>query len=78
MSKESGPRDTENTPTRVQDSDKIPVLRTGMPDIPGYELYAFYEPAQQVGGDYYGVIPLPPESRPNHRIASSWRCAAKP
>jgi serine phosphatase RsbU (regulator of sigma subunit)/pSer/pThr/pTyr-binding forkhead associated (FHA) protein len=30
-----------------------------VPHIPGYEFWGHYEPAQQVGGDYYGYIPLP-------------------
>ncbi len=29
------------------------------PKVPGYDLGAHYEAAQQVGGDYYGFIPLP-------------------
>jgi serine phosphatase RsbU (regulator of sigma subunit)/pSer/pThr/pTyr-binding forkhead associated (FHA) protein len=29
------------------------------PSLPGYELAAHYAAAQQVGGDYYGFIPLP-------------------
>ena len=29
------------------------------PEIPGYSFCAFYEPARQVGGDYYDFIPLP-------------------
>jgi serine phosphatase RsbU (regulator of sigma subunit)/pSer/pThr/pTyr-binding forkhead associated (FHA) protein len=29
-----------------------------LPQMPGYEFYAFYEPALDVGGDYYGFIPL--------------------
>jgi serine phosphatase RsbU (regulator of sigma subunit) len=28
------------------------------PVVPGYEFFSYYEPAQQVGGDYYGFIPL--------------------
>lgn len=35
----------------------LPRLR---PEIPGYEFYAHYEPAQEVGGDYYDFVPLPP------------------
>jgi serine phosphatase RsbU (regulator of sigma subunit) len=33
------------------------------PQLPGYEFFAYYEPAQEVGGDYYGFIPLPPEQQ---------------
>lgn len=32
-----------------------------MPEVPGYEFYAHYEPAQEVGGDYYGFVPLGPK-----------------
>ena len=28
------------------------------PDIPGYEFYDYYEPANHVGGDYFDYIPL--------------------
>jgi serine phosphatase RsbU (regulator of sigma subunit) len=34
------------------------------PQAPGYEFHAHYEPALEVGGDYYDFIPLP-----NQRIA---------
>jgi phosphoserine phosphatase RsbU/P len=29
-----------------------------LPVVAGYEFYAYYEPAQEVGGDYYGFIPI--------------------
>jgi serine phosphatase RsbU (regulator of sigma subunit)/pSer/pThr/pTyr-binding forkhead associated (FHA) protein len=29
------------------------------PEVPGYEFYHFYEPANHIGGDYYDYIPLP-------------------
>jgi serine phosphatase RsbU (regulator of sigma subunit)/pSer/pThr/pTyr-binding forkhead associated (FHA) protein len=29
-----------------------------LPMVPGYEFYAHYESAQEVGGDYYGFIPM--------------------
>lgn len=41
--------------TRVQKS----FLPNSLPQVPGYEFYAYYQPAQAVGGDYYGFIPLP-------------------
>ncbi len=41
--------------TRVQAS----FLPSLLPDVPGYEFYSYYQPAQAVGGDYYGFIPLP-------------------
>ncbi|HKI33516.1 MAG TPA: SpoIIE family protein phosphatase [Gemmataceae bacterium] len=31
-----------------------------LPEVPGYEFYAHYSPAQEVGGDYYGFVPLGP------------------
>jgi serine phosphatase RsbU (regulator of sigma subunit) len=33
------------------------------PQVAGYEFYAYYEPAQEVGGDYYDFVPLPPEQQ---------------
>jgi sigma-B regulation protein RsbU (phosphoserine phosphatase) len=41
--------------TRVQHS----FLPSNLPKVPGYEFFAYYQPAQEVGGDYYGFIPLP-------------------
>lgn len=29
------------------------------PAIPGYDIFDFYSPARQVGGDYYDYVPLP-------------------
>src|SRR5262249_27844647 len=31
------------------------------PDVAGYEFFAHYAAAQEVGGDYYDFIPLPPQ-----------------
>ncbi len=36
-----------------------------LPDVPGYHFYAYYEPAQEVGGDYYDFIPI----RGSHTLA---------
>jgi serine phosphatase RsbU (regulator of sigma subunit) len=38
---------------------QLSFLPRKLPEIPGYDFYAHYEPAQEVGGDYYGFIPLP-------------------
>ena len=40
---------------KVQES----FLPLGPPKVPGYEFWGFYESAREVGGDYYGYIPLP-------------------
>jgi sigma-B regulation protein RsbU (phosphoserine phosphatase) len=29
------------------------------PDLPGYDIFDFYSPARQIGGDYYDYVPLP-------------------
>jgi serine phosphatase RsbU (regulator of sigma subunit)/pSer/pThr/pTyr-binding forkhead associated (FHA) protein len=34
-------------------------LPHSLPQVPGYEFAAHYEAAMEVGGDYYGFIPLP-------------------
>jgi serine phosphatase RsbU (regulator of sigma subunit) len=35
-------------------------LPQGLPEVKGYDFFAKYQPAQEVGGDYYGFIPVPP------------------
>ena len=40
---------------KVQES----FLPSGPPKVPGYEFWGLYESAREVGGDYYGFIPLP-------------------
>src|SRR5215212_2001176 len=30
-----------------------------LPDLPGWQIAAYYRPAREVGGDFYAVIPLP-------------------
>jgi phosphoserine phosphatase RsbU/P len=38
---------------------QLSFLPKKQPQLAGYEFYAHYEPAQEVGGDYYDFIPLP-------------------
>lgn len=38
---------------------QIALLPHGLPVLPGYTFFAYYEAAEQVGGDYYDFIPLP-------------------
>lgn len=33
-------------------------LPEGLPEIPGYEFFASYEPALEIGGDYYDFVPV--------------------
>ncbi len=35
-------------------------LPEDLPKVDGYEFYAYYSPAQEVGGDYYGFVPMSP------------------
>src|SRR5436190_2740181 len=37
---------------------QLSFLPKKLPEVPGYEFFAHYESAQEVGGDYYGFIPL--------------------
>ena len=34
-------------------------LPQSVPAIPGFEFFAHYDPAYEVGGDYYDFVPLP-------------------
>ncbi len=38
---------------------QLSFLPKNLPQVPGYEFFAHYEAALQVGGDYYGFTPLP-------------------
>jgi serine phosphatase RsbU (regulator of sigma subunit) len=38
---------------------QLSFLPREVPEVAGYEFFAHYEPAQEVGGDYYDFIPLP-------------------
>jgi phosphoserine phosphatase RsbU/P len=38
---------------------QLSFLPQHFPEVPGYDFFAFYRAANQVGGDYYGFVPLP-------------------
>src|SRR5262245_874132 len=38
---------------------QVSFLPSSPPKVPGYDFWGFYESAREVGGDYYGYIPLP-------------------
>jgi serine phosphatase RsbU (regulator of sigma subunit)/pSer/pThr/pTyr-binding forkhead associated (FHA) protein len=38
---------------------QLSFLPRSLPQVPGYEFFAHYESALEVGGDYYGFIPMP-------------------
>jgi serine phosphatase RsbU (regulator of sigma subunit)/pSer/pThr/pTyr-binding forkhead associated (FHA) protein len=38
---------------------QLSFLPKALPEVAGYEFFAHYQSAQEVGGDYYGFVPLP-------------------
>ena len=40
---------------------QLSFLPQKLPEVAGYEFFALYEPAQEVGGDYYGFVQLSPQ-----------------
>jgi sigma-B regulation protein RsbU (phosphoserine phosphatase) len=56
------------------------VMQALLPDrpasVPGYEFWAYYEPARHVGGDYYGFFPLRQAVGADRRdVATRWAIA---
>ena len=53
--------------TRQKQENELKIARTvqigflpkSFPELPGYDFYAYYSPAQSVGGDYYDFLTLP-------------------
>ena len=43
--------------------------------VPGYDFWAYYEPARHVGGDYYGIIPISDDASPHQADAARWAIA---
>src|SRR5262249_34683940 len=48
-------RSENRTARRVQ----LSLLPKRVPEVPGYEFFSYYSPAQTVGGDYYDFVSLP-------------------
>jgi len=55
------------------------VMQSLLPDrpasVPGYEFWAYYEPARHIGGDYYGFIPICAPDAGEEVTASRWAIA---
>ena len=43
--------------------------------VPGYDFWAYYEPARHVGGDYYGIIPILADGAQHPAEAARWAIA---
>jgi serine phosphatase RsbU (regulator of sigma subunit) len=52
-------REKERKEIEVARKVQVGFLPKTFPDVAGYEFFAFYSPAQSVGGDYYDFITLP-------------------
>ncbi|WP_152050871.1 SpoIIE family protein phosphatase [Tautonia marina] len=48
-----------NRDLRLAEQVQISFLPDSVPQIPGYEFFAYYHAANNVGGDYYDFVPLP-------------------
>lgn len=52
-------REKQQKEIEVARKVQIGFLPKSFPPVPGFEFFAFYSPAQSVGGDYYDFIALP-------------------
>ena len=43
--------------------------------VPGYDFWAYYEPARHVGGDYYGFIPISADPNEDESKSTRWAVA---
>jgi sigma-B regulation protein RsbU (phosphoserine phosphatase) len=51
-------RERFNRDMQIAHQVQLSFLPLNLPEVPGYEFFAYYESAQEVGGDYYGFIPV--------------------
>jgi serine phosphatase RsbU (regulator of sigma subunit) len=54
-------RERLNQQLELAQQIQLSFLPQGLPKVPGYEFFAAYEPAQEVGGDYYGFVQGAPD-----------------
>jgi serine phosphatase RsbU (regulator of sigma subunit) len=52
-------RERVNRDLKLAEQVQKRFLPQSVPIIPGYEFFAHYDPAYEVGGDYYDFVPLP-------------------
>jgi phosphoserine phosphatase RsbU/P len=52
-------RERVNRDLKLAEQVQKRFLPQSVPAIPGYEFFAHYDPAYEVGGDYYDFVPLP-------------------
>ena len=52
-------RERVNRDLKLAEQVQKRFLPQSVPDIPGFEFFAHYDPAYEVGGDYYDFVPLP-------------------
>ncbi len=43
--------------------------------VPGYDFWAYYEPARHVGGDYYGIMPILADGSQHPAESARWAIA---
>ncbi len=59
MHESSLERERLNRDLKIAEQVQKKFLPQGVPTVPGYEFFAFYQPTYEVGGDYYDFVPLP-------------------
>jgi sigma-B regulation protein RsbU (phosphoserine phosphatase) len=43
---------------KISSAIQLSLLPSSLPEVPGFDLAAFYQPAQEIGGDYYDLIEI--------------------
>jgi sigma-B regulation protein RsbU (phosphoserine phosphatase) len=51
-------RERLNRDLKIAEQVQKRFLPQGVPTLPGYEFFAYYQPTYEVGGDYYDFVPL--------------------